>query len=362
MAKKPTRELPAPPATDNPILLLRSMSTRKELAFLAEILDAHEACDVDRAAECVIGALSSTMEREIVNSMLGLVNNLAHETDHYPKSVNAMLCKAADAGFHKYAYNAANQIMAGAKTRKAYREAERYYKLAMAFEENPGMQAAAHVNYCPIVRDGLISGTPDWPAAVEIYEIAARMGLVKGMFNAGNVCSWLAGRGDKAYGERAAYWFKFALDVRASGKSTLDMETPAELEEVFEQCMVGLSACHIDSQFDGADLEEGIRWAKVVADRGNEHGRHNLGVGYMRRLATLAAKPEGSPGANWRSVLSKMDWRFEGEIVSQTLMLPSGSRKRVPMDVDKLIVEFEDGIDDAVVRDARSLFADVGRH
>lgn len=334
---------PSPPSTDNPIVFLRSMSEERKLEreyeFLSELLDAHEAGDVDRAAKCATSALSATLDREMVNAMVSLVNNLAYAEDQYPASLKTLLCKAADAGFHEYAYNAANQVMEGAKGVKGYKEAERYFKLAMSFDEKPELQAAAHVNYCPIVRDGMITGSPDWVAAVEIYEVAARMGLVKAMFNAGNVSSWLANKGDRAYGARAAYWCKYALDYRASGKPRLDMETLEELEEVFDQAALLLSACHIDNKFDGADVEEGIRWARKLTDQGDPAGRDNLAVGYLRRLMGLTAKPQNSPGPNWRSVLSRLDWRFKGDFVSHSIPVSAVGAGQSTVAVDELLVE-----------------------
>lgn len=339
----PKNPIPTPPETDNPIIVLRAMSLHQEYAFLNEFMAAYEARDVDRAAKCALAALSSSMERKLVDSLVSSVNNLAHAADNYSTLVTAVLCKAADRGFHQHAYNAANQIVSSANTVREFKEAERYFKMAMAFSENPALQAAAHVNYCPIVRDGMITGKPDWPAAVEIYEVAARTGLVKAMFNAGNVSEWLTDKGDRAYGARAAYWFKYALDHRAAGKPTLDMETPDELEEVYGHCMLGLSACHIDAKFDGADLDEGIRWAKIMANKGDAHGQHNLCIGYMNRLTAMTAEPQSSPGANWRSVLSQLDWTFKGSIERLTLRLPAVGGKQIATDVDKLLVEVADG-------------------
>lgn len=331
---------PTPPHTDNPIIILRSLSLHAEHEFLGELLTAHKAGDVDRAAKCATAVLSSTMSRDTVNAMVGVVNNLAYEKNYYPPSVTVLLCKAADSGFHEYAYNAANHLMDGPENPKTYQEAERYFKMAMAFSEKPELQAAAYVNYCPLIRDGLISGTPDWPAAVTLYETAARMGLVKAMFNAGNVSSWLAARGDREYGARAAYWFQQALAVQENGTSTLDMETPEELGEVYAQSMVAMSALHIDAKFDGAQLEEGIRWAKAAIKRGAAEARQNLGVAYIRRLRNLAAAP-GSPGANWRSVLSQMDWQFSGS--PTTICVAAGAADGTSEQVDMLTVELSDG-------------------
>lgn len=334
---------PGPPSTDNPIIFLRAISPTKELAFLTELLDAHEKRNVDRAAKCVIDALSSTLEQDLVNAMVSIVNNLAYEADRYPPSMQAMLCKATDVGFHEFAYNAANQVMNNAANVRGYQEAERYFKVAMAYEAKPEIQAAAHVNYCPIIRDGLISGTPDWPAAVEIYETAAKLGLVKAMFNAGNVSSWLARKGDRAYGARAAYWFNYALEVQASRKPTLDMESPKELEEVYEMCMVELSALHIDALFDEAQLEVGISWARKAASKGDSQALHNLGVGYGRRLENLKASPKKQPGANWCAVLSQMDWQFRKDLSTCDVSVASREARPQVTKVDRVSVTLSDG-------------------
>lgn len=334
---------PSPPYSDNPIVVLRSMTLGMEMAVHQEFSNAHAAGDVDRAAKCVTGVLSSTMKREMVDAMVSLVNNMAYSANCYPPSLKVMLCKAADSGFHEYAYNAANHAMDDARSANDYKEAERYFKMAMAFKESPAVQAAAYVNYCPIIRDGLISGTPDGPAAVALYETAARMGLVKAMFNAGNVSSWLAAKGDREYGAKAAYWFQCALDVRDAGTPTLDMESPEELGEVFAQCMAALSALHIDAKFDDAQLEEGIRWAKAAVKQGNLEARQNLGVAYIRRLRKLTATPLGAPGANWRSVLTQMDWQFKGDPWTVSIRIPEGVKNWAHEQLDALTVALDDG-------------------
>lgn len=315
-----------------------------ENILMDEFIEAHEAGDVDRAAKFVISALATTMARPMVDSLVGMVNDRAVQQGQFPPSVTVMLRTATDKGFHEYAYNAASQLMATATTPKDYREAEAYFKVAMDDEANPAMQAAAHVNYCPIIRDGLISGKPDWPAAVEIYEKAARMGLVKGMFNAGNVCLWLSEKGDKAYGKRAAYWYKHAMEHRASGKPSPDKESAQGLEDtVYVNCLVNLSGMHIDATVEDADLEEGMRWARELADRGAPIGLNNLGVGRIRRLARLTTSPQNSPGAHWRAVLEQLDWKFAGGLETMTVLLSKSGKRRIETQVDHLSLEMADG-------------------
>jgi len=338
-----SNRIPKPPVSGSPILVSAQPRQSKARIVLEQFLDAHAAGDIDQAANCALAALASTLEAPIVESLVGLANDLAVTQDYHSTGVTQLLCNAADRGLLQHAYNAANRVMSDAKSPDDFKVAEHYFRLAMSFREKPELQAAAHVNFCPIVRDGLISGKPDWPAAVEIYEAAARMGLIKAMFNAGNVSDWLAAQGNREYGARAAYWFQYALDYRASGKPTLDMDTPAELEGVFQQCRVALSGCHIDARFDGADLEEGIRWAKEAVSLGSTEARHNLGIGYTRRLAKMTTPPQRLPGANWRSVLSQMDWSFSGGVETIVRTLRGEKGAQVPVELDKLTVQLADG-------------------
>jgi hypothetical protein len=352
MAKKST---PTPPPTDNPIDVSNLLAGRPRNELLSEVLAAEEAGDVDLAAKHAISALASKMPREMVDVLLSIVHDMAVIESHFSPAVKSLLCKAADKGYHLYAYAAANSVRDDAKNVRDYRRAERYYKLAMSCTEEPARQAAAHVNYGRMVREGRVSDKPDLPAAIEIFEVAGRMGLVKGMFHAGDTSSTLAQDGDRAYGARAAYWFNKALETRASGVPILDYENDAELErQVYESCVFELSALNIDSLFDGADVEEGIRWARQLADRGSARARRNLQIAYERHLTDMTTKPAKSPGGNWKSVLAQMDWSFKGKL--RTITVPvvlSDSDEEESMQVDVLTVNLHKGkqIDLFVVHD-----------
>jgi TPR repeat protein len=338
MARK---QAPRPPQTDNPIDVPDPLSDSPRYELLAELLSAEEAGDIDLAAKYAATALTrQNMPRELVDAMVGRVHNLAVTEDHFSPAVKSLLCKAADKGFCVYAYAAANIVRDGAKSVRAYRQAERYYKLAMSCTEEPARQAAAHVNYGRMVREGLISGAPDLPAAIEIFEAAARMGLVKGMFHAGETSSTLAQEGDRAYGARAIYWFQKAMETRACNAPTLDYESKVELErQVYENCMFELSALNIDLMYDGADVGEGIRWGRELAERGSARARRNLQIAYMRRLTDMTAMPAKSPGGNWKAVLSQMDWQFKGKLRTITFPVVCGpTDEEESMKVDVLTV------------------------
>lgn len=332
-----------PPETKDPIVILREISADREIEFLDEFLNAYGAGNGEHAAKCAASAISSKLDRRAVDSMISLASNLAYAGNN-TRSLSELLCKAVDCGFLSHAYNAANVIMDMAQSAGEYLKAEHYFTIAMKHGEDRAIQAAAHVNYCAIVRDGLVSGRPDWPRAEEIYEMAARMGLAKAMFNAGNVCSWLADAGDREYGARAAYWFRFAIDHLEAGKTILDWESTAALQaEVVDRCKLALSALNIDAQFDGAQLEVGIGYAKELASRGDAQARHNLGVGYSHRLERLSFKPSGSPGETWREVLAQLDWSFEGNVATELVPMPGGGKSLAPIKVDRLSAVMKDG-------------------
>ena len=233
--------------------------------------------------------------------------------------------KAVDVGLPRFAYNAANRLMDEANDVPGYLAAARYFQIAMADDSDPKIKAAAHVNYCPIVRDGLITGKPDHKGAVEIYEVAAEMGLIKAMFNAGNVSRWLSNEDVLGYGERSRKWFQKAIDTYESGVPVLDMEPRDELAGVIEQAKCEVGALNIDRRFPGADLDRGIDIVFPLALRGNESALSYLDVGLYARLTSITAAPSTSPGLNWRTVLVAMGWKVSPSVRRETHLLRDAS-------------------------------------
>lgn len=325
---------------------ITSPSADEQLKLLDDFSIAFDAKDLSRATQLAMAALSARVEEDTLGALLDAVVHLAslyEESAPPPPDLQELLCRAVRYGFSRFAYSAANSVMENAKSVAEYQDAEQYFKIAMAYAENPAIQAAAYVNYCPIIRDGLISGEPDWPRSIEIYEVAAKMGLVKAMFNAGNMCVCMANKGAREYGDRAAYWFKHAIAVRDAAAPTLDLDLPEVLAGVFEQCEVGLMDLHIYGAFAGADETEGISRAKALAARGNPHAAYSLGAVYTRRLKHLASAPKHSPGANWQMVLAMLDWRFEGIPREERVILATPSGETTEVALDRLTVRCKDG-------------------
>ncbi|OUM00108.1 sel1 repeat family protein [Variovorax sp. JS1663] len=310
MTKRP---LPSPLESATPIIVPRPKLSETALRELRAVFDAIDEGRFDQAAKLASEALdrsSRSIERRFLGATIAYVDRTAVLADHVTPALLRLRLKAVDSGFHEFAYNAANHLMEAARTRADYKAAARYYKIAMAYDGEPRTQAAAHVNFCPIVRDGLITGEKDWPGAVEIYEQAARMGLIKGMFNAGNVLLWLTGEGRTGdHGTRAASWFAQAIDHFERRLPRLDMESDAQLEEVITNCRLNLAGMDIDGTYGGADAERGIAVVQELARQGHPVGKDYLRVGLSNRLQAIAEPPGESPGANWRIVLTALPGR-----------------------------------------------------
>lgn len=212
-----------------------------------------------------------------------------------------------------YGYSLAN-VLAGSSRIEDRREAERIFLHLIESSTTPKAQAASLVNYAPLIRDGVLSGQKDWPAAVAIYERAAKMGMVLAMFNAANVSRWIADEGDRSYAQRAAYWFQYALDYVQAGRPTLDFNGEETMREVLSQCRKGLAALHIDNLIPGADVNTGIALLDGLAESGDETAAQFRQIGYRNRLSRLRARPQAVPAANWQSVFRAMGWQVDAKL------------------------------------------------
>lgn len=326
--RRSTANSPRPPDADRPISLVRDRATiKKELMGLENVIDAFERNDLDATARAALAMFDAGLSFKILNSAVSAANFLSGQVKDHPESYGLLLQRATDHGLPLWAYNAGNFLMDHARGPADYERAERYFKIAMSYAERPDLQAAAYVNYCPIVRDGLVTGKRDWQASVEIYEVAANMGLIRAMVNAGNMSLNLAQEGVPGYAERAAKWYQHALDFADSGRPHLDMESVLDLKkDALLNAQLDLAGIHIDQLIDNADPEYGIRLAGELAFQ-SEKAQRYYSIGLRGRLERLEADP-GSPAQNWRSVLTALDWTFDPRIEQHVLTLPGLGVKR----------------------------------
>lgn len=254
-----------------------------------------------------------------------------HKLPRHLDTIIPMLRAAVDVGILECAYNVANHLAKRAKSPEDYKVAARYYQIAMKQTDDRSLQAAAHVNYCEIVRDGLITGKPDWPQAVVIYGKAGDLGLVRGMTNAGNVCAWIANSDvsdaeAREYAALCVYWSERALAYVANGSPRLTMDDEVGLMRDTSTCRLNLAAMNIDDRFERADLERGIQYTlEVSSDEPTAARFRNIGV--SKRLQRLAVEPSKNPGENWRAVLRALGWSTSDVITQETFSAESRSKR-----------------------------------
>jgi tetratricopeptide (TPR) repeat protein len=193
------------------------------------------------AVDTALKAIRLAPNYEFINECIESVAQSIFLADRAPPNFIKLLRYAADHGSAQLAYSAANCISEAATSPEEFTEAERMYLFAIEATTSPKIRAACYVNYATIVRDGKISGKEDWKKAISLYESAAKLGMVVGMFNAGNVSGWLGNAGEPEYLAHAAKWYQYALDWVAAGKETLDFNGDEEFKVLIERCTTALA-------------------------------------------------------------------------------------------------------------------------
>lgn len=254
---------------------------------------------------------SASISGFIPTMVIGAIMDLAHFKNCFGGDVLSMTAKAVDVGLTAFAYNVANQLYLTAKSPDDYEQSEHYYKIAIEYAEDDSSKAAAFVNYCPIVRDGLITGKRDLIKAIEIYEEAAKLGLVIGMFNTANVCQWLDEPAKSAYREKALYWLNAAINHVTSNKKLLGMDSAESCKAILNTSRFMIGTIHGNVNFEQADPNAGITALKafVASNTNEELGRAwHLDQCYARRIAALDKPVENTPVNRWRLILNALDW------------------------------------------------------
>ncbi len=271
------------------------------------------------------------LDLAVIEVVIGTIGNAALMSQGPSPALVQLYCQAVDMGFHDYAYNAANGVMENARNESDYRKAQAYFKIAIATIQDPSLKAAALVNYCPILRDGLISGKQDFSAAIETYEKAAKLGLVQAMFNVANVCMWQANEGNLGNIEKACFWINALVEKIERNEDILDMDDRSLFPEIIGQAFYWLARFNIDGLVEGASMTGGIKLLKKSIEASPvevDRKRWNLECAYSQKI--LEIEPQGSTsGQRWHEILCAIDWSVEAPVklhdISAELMRVSGS-------------------------------------
>ncbi|PMV89756.1 MULTISPECIES: hypothetical protein [unclassified Pseudomonas] len=138
--------------------------------------------DVESASEIAARAYGSGASLEVRREVIDTISMVAVEKGEHGHWYESLLLLAAEGGLSHCAYDVGNLISQRASTLAEHVLAHRYYTQAAKNSTDPATKASALVNSCDPIRDGLLTGEPDWEKAVEIYEQAAELNLAVGKY------------------------------------------------------------------------------------------------------------------------------------------------------------------------------------
>lgn len=241
------------------------------------------------------------------NAIIAKIANMGVLKKNTGDNVVTMLKSVTDAGLPDFAYNLANTLFGSAKTKSDFELVQHYYQIAMN-DEDPSIRAAAFVNYCPIVRDGLITGVKDHKKAVEIYAQAGELGQVTGMFNAANVSDWLINDGHHEYCEVMAHWAERLLKRKSDSTPLLQSDVDNNTDKMVDDAKMMLCKVHVSEMIKNADPLYGLQLCESVTDIQPHVKAWYFDRAYGNTIKNLN-KPSTNSGAdNWAYVLSAMGW------------------------------------------------------
>jgi TPR repeat protein len=234
-------------------------------------------------------------------------------------AVGEMLCDAVDAGYLKCAYNAGNHLHNSAKSASEYKRAAHYYDIALTVAQRPADKAAALISCAPMIAGGLVDSKPDPVRALSLYQQAADLGLVTGMFNAAALSLQLAEKEkDVRLYVMAEKRLKQVVDHVDQGLPLLDSDDPIQVNEMQNHAFLLLGKMHVIGQLASIDHEAGLGFLQRHIPK-NENDAYvknwHIERAIALRIIRVGAPSSRTAGDHWRHVLRAMDWKV-GEITS----------------------------------------------
>lgn len=265
------------------------------------------AFEVDAAAALASEAIGNGLDHGLIEYVLGSINTVAVLNGIKGPGIEAMSTRAADSGHPEFAFNAGNYLIARAANPDDFRQAERYYQLAAEQSKDDATRAAAMVNSAAIVRDGSVTGQPDLPAALALYEQAAGLGLMAAMFNAGNVSLWLVDQGHVQLASGAAKWFEKAIGTVEEGITSVDQISEEVRMSIYASARLRLAEMHARELLPNASFSTCRTLLEPYLGK-NPHARWVLNIALETQMCKSVVKPSSTAGGNWKSVLELMRW------------------------------------------------------
>lgn len=280
--------------------------TRKTDDINLEIGDALGASNYQET----IDLISGDMQKVLIKMLLSNIDSRADKNNDYTGHVLAMAELLAGCGMADVAYNAASSLRLKAKTKADFKESERLFLMALKVATDPALRAAILVNYGEIVREGHVTGVPDYKKAIEIYAEAGELGQITGMYNAATVSSWLMVN-DKAFAAIAEHWLHRLLDRIEGNGALLETDNHGNLDSMIDTAKAMMAQLHVEERVANPDMNYAIRLSLSVKNKGAKT-HWIIDRAYMKKVSSLSRPKQKGGAHNWAYVLGAMDWTILG--------------------------------------------------
>jgi hypothetical protein len=268
-------------------------------------------------AQFVKQLLHKTLEDYVVCDVVYSLLHLASMTNKTSPVVFELISVVTKAGLASCPFNIAMTLAHKANSPDEFKLAERYFLIAIDSNTNPEKKAGALVNYGALILDGSITGERNLSGAFDVFEKAALLGSILGMFNAAAVCSLIDSTILSTWKEREAFWWGRLIEHIEAGGVLWDSESNDlnHISKILNESRLRLAIIHIDDEIESADIMTGVsllsRTEPVENDR--ELFRLYYETSFFYYLAGLEKPEINSGGNNWKHILNAIGWRA-GEI------------------------------------------------
>ncbi|WP_454914419.1 hypothetical protein [Variovorax gossypii] len=294
---------------------------------LSPFLDRDSAMGADAGLAAAIEAMKSGQNPGVIGKIsIEAIIMRARAQEHSQNLMIELLELGAQAGWVELAYELAGCLTQQwehsassdtdseppAPPRAQVLRVDRLYQMVIenADETSNDLKSAAIVNRTAFVRDGWISGGPDWQAAVKAYVQAAEMGNVVGAFNAGNVADWLRRQGRDEFIPISIKWLGKAIDMIDRDDFELQHISSVGARQLRTTAVELISHLVLQGKVDPDH-------APIVASAVTEYTAQNLRakvdlatIAFERNVRSAQPHPQSSILENWKLVLKFCGWEF----------------------------------------------------
>lgn len=250
----------------------------------------------------------------VYKNVILYVSHEAALQDDIRGDVLPMMKSAVALGVTELAFNIANAIMSSAMSVSEYREAEEYYGIALKFSKSDSDTAAALVNSAHIICDGLVTGTPDIPAAIERFMKAGDLGQLTGMYNVAYYSIALAHvQNDPKHYAVAEQWLERFIVRMDAAEGLMVSDVRADTNNMIDSALEALAKLHITQRATSPDPDYALSLIRSMRKTCRDLPMLLDSI-YSMKLRLLGMIEDNSDAAIWGKVMRTMGFAVNSAV------------------------------------------------